>query len=181
MIITVVLTITFFTFFKTSLYGYIRLQADASTLTNLESQAVRVATVLRSATGITTANASEFQGYAYFSPSDTYVSIIHYYLQSSGGVTVLMAEVTPMSADPPTGSPILSQKRTYTVIDNYYQTGGEALFTYLSASGSDLTQPISDLSAIKGVRVSLAAKTYDGTTNQAINVQISLRNRKDNL
>lgn len=180
-IITAVLTTTFFTFFKTSLYSYISLQADASALTNLETQAVRVATVLRSATGVTTAGANEFEGYAYFSPSDTYVSVIHYYLQTSGGVTKLMAEVTPMSADPPTGSPITAQKRTYTVIDNYYQTSGTDLFTYLTASGSALAQPVSDLTAIKGISVSLAAKTYDKTTNQVINVQVSLRNRKDNL
>jgi len=180
-ILTAVITTTFYTFFKTSLYGYITLQADASALTNLETQAVRIATVLRSTTGVTTATANEFQGYAYFYPTDTYVSQIHYYLQTAGGVTKVMADVTPMTANPPSGSPITAQKRTYTIIDNYYQTTATDLFTYLNSSGSDLALPISDLTTIKGIRVSLAARTYDKTTNQLINVQVSLRNRKDNL
>jgi prepilin-type N-terminal cleavage/methylation domain-containing protein len=179
--ITAVLTTTFFTFFKTSLYSYIRLQADASTLTDLETSAVRIATVLRSTTDVTTAGANEFEGYAYFSPSDTYVSDIHYYLQTTVGVTQVIADVTPMTANPPTGTPITAQKRTYTVIDNYYQVSGTNLFTYLTSSGSTISQPITDLTTIKGISVSLAARTYDKTTNQTINLQVSLRNKKDNL
>lgn len=179
--IIAVLTTTFFTFFKTSLYSYIRLQADASTLTDLETEAVRVATVMRTATDITIAEADEFEGYAYFSPSDTYVSLIHYYLQTSGGITQVKADVTPMTANPPTGTPITAQERNYTVIDNYFPTTGTDLFTYLNASGNVISQPITDLDTIKGVKISLAAKTYDKTTNQEINVQVSLRNRKVNL
>ncbi|MCA9325110.1 prepilin-type N-terminal cleavage/methylation domain-containing protein [Candidatus Saccharibacteria bacterium] len=179
--ITAVLTTTFFTFFRTSLYSYLRLQTDASTLTDLETEAVRLATVMRSATDITTASADEFEGYAYFSPSDNYVSLIHYYQQTTSGITQVKADVTPMTANPPTGTPISAQQRSYTVIDNYFPTSGTDLFTYLNASGVAITQPISDLDSIKGVKISLAAKTYDKTTNQEINVQVALRNRKVNL
>lgn len=171
---------TFLVFFKSSFFNYLNLQTDASALTQLSRQTNRVAQVLRGTTGITSVTASDFQGYSYFYPSDTYVSVIHYYLSTTNGVTTLKADVTPMSANPPTGSPLTSQMRTYTIIDNFYQAGGTNLFTYLDASGSALALPISDLQTIKGVRVSLAAKGSNNS-NQGVSVDVSLRNRKTNL
>jgi len=91
-----------------------------------------------------------------------------------------MADLTPYSANPPLGSPVTAKKRTFTIIDNYYAVSGVSLFTYLDANNAALSLPISDLQTIKGVRVALAAKTSNGS-NQALSVQVSLRNRKTNL
>jgi prepilin-type N-terminal cleavage/methylation domain-containing protein len=171
---------TFLVFFKSSLFDYLDLQSDATSLTQLSSQEMRVATVVRSLTDITSATANDISIYAYFYPSDTYVSIVHYYLRQNSGVKQLMADVTPMSANPPIGSPLTAQKRTYTIIDNFYQPSGTSLFAYLGASGNTLTLPITDLTTIKGIQVNLATTLKDGG-NQSVQVQVSLRNRKTNL
>lgn len=171
---------TFLVFFKSSFFNYLNLQTDASALTQLSRQTNRVAQVLRGTTDITSVAANDFVGYSYFFPSDTYVSVIHYYISTSGTTKTLKADVTPMSSNPPIGSPITAQMRTYTIIDNFYQPSGVNLFTYTDSSGTALTLPISDLQTIKGVKVSLAAKGSNGS-NQSVSVDVSLRNRKTNL
>lgn len=171
---------TFLIFFKSSFFDYLNLQSDATTMTQVNTQANRVAEVLRGVTDITSAGANDFQGYSYFYPQDTYVSVIHYYLQTSGATTKLLADVTPMSANPPNGSPLTAKLKTYTIVDNFYQPTGGSLFTYLDSSGNSLSLPISDLQSIKGIQVNLAAK-LSNNKNQTLSVQVSLRNRKTNL
>lgn len=177
--IMAVVGLTFLVFFKSTLFNYVNLQSDASELTQLDTQAARIANVLRGLTNISSASANDLVLYAYFYPSDTYVSQVHYYLQTNSGVNQLMADVTPMTANPPIGTLITDKKRSFVVIDNFYQPVNGNLFGYLDASGSALTLPISDLQTIKGIQVNLATKTKVG--NQAINLQVSLRNRKTNL
>lgn len=171
---------TFLIFFKSSLFNYLNLQNDATSFTQLDTQAARVSNVLRSATGVNSVSANDLVVYAYFYPSDTYVSLLHYYVVTTNGVKQLKADLTPMSANPPIGTPITAQKRTFVVIDNLYLPTGTNMFDYLSSAGATLSLPITDLQTIKAIRVNLAARTSIGS-NQAINVQVSLRNRKTNL
>ena len=171
---------TFLTFFKSTLFNYLNLQHDASAFTNLDTQAMRVANVIRSTTGIVSVADNDMVIYAYFYPSDTYVSKLHYYLQTTSGSVQLKADLTPMDANPPIGNPIIAQARTFTIIDEYYQPTGSSLFTYLNSAGAALPLPITDLQTIKAVRINLAAKTATNG-NQTMNVQVSLRNRKTNL
>jgi prepilin-type N-terminal cleavage/methylation domain-containing protein len=175
-----IITTTFLVFFKSAFFNYLGLQSDATNLTSLDSQDMRIASVVRGLTDITSASANDLVIYAYFYPSDTYVSLVHYYLQTTGNDTQLLADVTPMTANPPTGTPITGQKKTYTVIDDFYQASGTNLFTYLDENGAALSLPIADLETIKGIQVNLATNTSGGG-NQAIQVQVSLRNRKTNL
>jgi prepilin-type N-terminal cleavage/methylation domain-containing protein len=179
-VLMAVIGTTFLVFFKSSIFNYLNLQSDATSLTQINTQAMRVATVMRGVTGITSAANNDIVAYSYFYPSDSYVSLIHYYLQTTNGVTQLLADRTPMTANPPTGTLITSSEQTFTIIDNFYQPSGGTLFTYLDSSGNALTTPISDLQTIKGIQVSLAAKTSN-STNQTMSVQVSLRNRKTNL
>jgi prepilin-type N-terminal cleavage/methylation domain-containing protein len=171
---------TFLVFFKSALFNYLDLQSDATHTTQLNTQAMRVATVVRGLTSITSVAANDMSLYSYFYPSDAYVSQVHYYLQATGNTTQLLADVTPMTANPPIGTPIAASEKTYTIIDNFYQPNGGSLFTYIGISGSALSLPITDVQTIKGVQVNLAAKDSTGT-NQALMVQASLRNRKTNL
>lgn len=171
---------TFIVFFKSSLFNYLDLQKDATSFTQLDTQATRVSNVLRGTTDIVAADASGMTLYAYFYPSDTYVSLLHYYVVTSGGTKQLKADLTPMSANPPIGTPITAKERTFTIIDNLYLPSGTDLFEYISASGSTLSLPITDLSSIKSIQVNLAAQTSNGS-NQAIDVEVLLRNRKTNL
>lgn len=171
---------TFLIFFKSSLFNYLDLQKDATSFTQLDTQVARVSNVLRSSTGIVSVDANDLVVYAYFYPSDIYVSLLHYYVATTSGVKQLKADLTPMTANPPIGSPITAQQRTFVVIDNLYLPNGTNMFDYFGAGNTQLSLPISDLQTIKSIRVNLAAQTARGG-NQAINLQVSLRNRKTNL
>jgi prepilin-type N-terminal cleavage/methylation domain-containing protein len=174
-----VLSGLFFSTFNTTTSQYFGLQVQGSNFANLASQSNRIANVVRGATDIISAAQDDLQIYAYFAPADTYVSQVHYYKNAAGNA--LLADVTRMTANPPTGTPIVSSKQTYTVLSNYKQVSGVKLFAYLDAVGNELVPPISDLHTIKGIRVELAVPGTNASSNQAIEVQVSLRNRKTNL
>jgi prepilin-type N-terminal cleavage/methylation domain-containing protein len=178
MTLTLIMSTMFYTFFKTNLFTYLNLQQDASSFTDVASQSARIANVLRGATDITSAGSNDLVAYAYFYPTDTYVSQVHYYLNA--GSTILYADVTPMSSNPPTGTLLTAKKKTYTVVSNFQQTTGLSLFEYLDSGGNAMGLPIADLHTVKGVRVNLGADTT-GSPNQAMTLQVSLRNRKTNL
>lgn len=177
MVLMSIIFLTFLVFFKSALFDYVDLQADATNLTELSSEDMRVASVVRGLTQISSASANDLSIYAYFFPTDTYVSLVHYYLQQNNGATQLMADVTPMSANPPIGTPLTAQEKTYTVMDNFYEPSGGSVFTYLDATGNTLSLPISDLETIKGIQINLATPLSDGGI-QALPVQVSLRNLK---
>ena len=179
MTVTLVVAATFYTFFRTNFFSYLNLQKDASGFTGLASQSQRIGNVMRGLTDITAADDDEVTIYSYFFPTDTYVSLVHYYQNADG--TILYADVTPMTSNPPIGTPINENKKTYTVINNLKLAPGVKLFEYLDSAGNTLPLPISDLHTIKGVRVNLAVSNEASPTNQVMTVQVSLRNRKTNL
>jgi prepilin-type N-terminal cleavage/methylation domain-containing protein len=170
---------TMFLFFNNTFSQYFALQKDGSNFTNLATQSQRIGNVLRGLTDIISETSDDLVVYAYFAPSDTYVSQIHYYENADN--TKLMADVTHMTANPPIGTLITSSEKTYTIIPNFYQASGVNLFTYLDASSNALTLPIADEHTIKAIQVNLAAQTSRSTTDQTMSLQVSLRNRKTNL
>lgn len=176
MTLAVLIMIMFITFFRTGTVQYLNIQKDGTTATSLAAQEARMANVLRGVTGINSAADNDLVVYAYFYPSDTYVSLLHYYV--SGGQ--LLADMTRMSSNPPTGSPVAGSTKTYTIISNLYQVSGTALFAYLDSSNASLPTPVSNLNTIKQIQVNLAAQNSSGG-NQAMMLQVSLRNRKTNL
>lgn len=180
--LTVVLMVgaMFLVLFKSTIFSFVNMQTDASAAVQLNSQAYRIATVFRGTTHIVSAAENDVVLYAYFYPSDAYVSLLHYYIQTNDGIKQVMADLTPMSANPPIGAPQTAQKRTFVIIDNYYQTSGVPLFTYLDSAGAPIGLPVADLTMVKGVRITLAAKTSNNA-NQIQSVQVSIRNRKTNL
>lgn len=174
-----ILFITFGTFFTNYLILYSKYQQDGSNFTELANQSQRIADVLRGATDIVSESANDLTVYAYFSPADTYVSLTHYYLNTSG--TAVMVDVTPMTANPPIGTPITGSTKTYTIITNYYQPPGGSLFSYYDASGTLLSLPISDEHSILEIQVNLAEPASHTSNGQTLSVTVSLRNRKTNL
>jgi hypothetical protein len=181
MAIALIVSLTAYTIFSTLLNQYFGLQRDSSEFTNLASQSQRVATVLRGLTDIVSASNNDITVYAYFAPDDTYVSQVHYYLNA--GSTTLYADVTPMTANPPIGTLITSQKKTHIIIDDYHVLPGLNLFNYLDGSGSTLSLPLSDENSVKSIQVNLAVPADHPTPNgnQQISLQVFLRNRKTNL
>jgi hypothetical protein len=181
MVIAGILGVTGYSFFNTSLSQYYSLQMEGTALTALASQSQRIATVLRGATDITSVSADDVTCYSYFYPRDSYVSLIHYY--KANGNTQLLADVTPLSANPPTGTLLTAQKKTYKIIEKFYQVPSVNTFEYQDSVGNTLGLPINDLTTVKGIKVNLAVpgSVISKTTNQSITVQVSLRNRKTNL
>ncbi len=167
-------------FFNSSFISYLNLQENASAFTGLASQSQRIANVVRGSTDVISADAQELQIYSYFSPGDAYVSLVRYYKNPEG--TQLLADVTPMTSNPPVGTPLTNQKTTYRIIENF-KTANTPLFEYLDSAGANLTLPITDLYTIKGVRINLAvpAKSPTPDTKTSVSVSVSLRNRKTNL
>ena len=172
-------SVAIFTFFKSSLFGYLDMQKTASNFTDLAAQSQRIAQVVRGSTNITDAQDYSAEMYAYFYPTDTYVSLIRYYLSTDN--TKLMADVTPMTSNPPVGTQMTANKKTYTIIGTFKRQTGVKLFEYLSSSGATLAQPISDLHAVKGVRINLASQSASPSGDQVMTVDVNLRNKKTNL
>jgi prepilin-type N-terminal cleavage/methylation domain-containing protein len=178
-LVTSVFVITMFTFFKSSLFGYLDMQKTATNFTDLATQSQRVAQVVRGSTDLISAQDYSAEMYAYFYPTDTYVSDIKYYLNTDG--TKLMADVTPMTANPPIGTAITANKKTYTIIGAFKKQTGIKLFEYLSSGGTAITTPISDLHTIKGIRINLASLASGPSGDQVMTLEVNLRNRKTNL
>jgi prepilin-type N-terminal cleavage/methylation domain-containing protein len=181
MTVASIIAIAAYQFFGFSFNAYFDLQQNATVTGELAQNAQNIANVVRGLTGISSADANDLTMYAYFFPNDTYVSKVRYYLNATA--TQLMAEVTPMTANPPIGQPITNQKRTYTIIADYKKLPGLNLFGYLDASGNSLAMPVTDLNIVKQIQINLAVPVNHPTPggNKQISLQISLRNRKTNL
>jgi prepilin-type N-terminal cleavage/methylation domain-containing protein len=168
-------------FFTNSINQYVNLQREGMEFGDMTLQSQRITNVLRGLTDITEATSDSLTVYAYFSPNDTYVSLIRYY--KNADKTALSADVTPMTANPPIGTPLTSQLKTFAVIENFFNDTNVKTFEYLDSGGTNLSLPIADLHTIKGIRVTLSVPTYAPIANKSTSIssQVSLRNRKTNL
>lgn len=181
LILSAFVTTILFTFFTTSFNQFFALQADGMVFGDLATQSQRVAMVVRGLTDITSASSTDITMYAYFSPNDAYVSLIHYYKTADG--KKLVADVTPMSANPPNGTLLTAKQKTYTIIDPFYTVSGISNFVYFDGGGNQMSLPISDLHTVQQIQINLASPTKapSATGYDIITVQVSLRNRKINL
>lgn len=174
-----ILFTSFAIFFTSYLTVYSNYQKDARNFSELAQQTQRISNVVRGIVDIVEADPNELTAYAYFSPGDTFTSVVRYYL--NGNETKLLVDVTPMTANPPVGTPIDGSKRTYTIINDYHKQTGLNLFTYLDSSSQPLSLPIANQHSINSIGINLAEKGTQTKNGQVINVQVSLRNRKINL
>lgn len=175
-------TVTVFaTFFNTSISRYLSLDKDSLAFSDLATQAERIGNVVRGLTDISAADNNDITIYGYFAPDDTYVSLVHYYLANNN--TEVRADVTPMTSNPPIGTPITNQKKTFTIIDSFYKVSNLNTFEYFDSLNNTLTPPIADLHTIKNIRINLAipSKSPVANSDTTITVTMSLRNRKTNL
>lgn len=176
-----ILFASFSSFFTNYLILYSKYQKDGTSFTELASQSQRVSQVLRGVTDIVSPSADDLSAYAYFSPNDAYTSLVHYYIITDSGTKKLMADVTPMTANPPEGTLISSEEKTYTIISDFYQPAGTDLFNYYDASGTLMSLPISDQHNIISIQVNLATPASHSDKGQTLSIAVSLRNRKTNL
>ncbi len=173
-----VLFATFAEFFNNNLILFLDQQQNSMNLTELQNESQRIGDVLRGTYDIISAQSNSLSVYAYFSPVDTYVSEVTYYLNSSGNQ--LLASVTPMTSNPPIGTPITSETATYTIISNYYAASGTSLFVYYDANENVLTPPISDERSIINIGINLGEPIYHSSSSQSqtLNLIVNLRNRR---
>ncbi|MDB5164550.1 MAG: hypothetical protein JWL89_176 [Candidatus Saccharibacteria bacterium] len=174
-----VLFATFGTFFTNYLSLYFNYQKDANTFAEVANQSTRISDVLRGIVDINSESATDINAYAYFAPTDTYTSVVHYYL--SADQKSIMVDVTPMTANPPNGTPVTASKRTYTIISNYQPQTGVNLFTYYDASGTALPTPVANEHTITSITVNLSTTATHNSKGQQLATTVSLRNRKTNL
>lgn len=179
MVVAGILSTTMYGFYGSSFSSYFTLQQEGTNFTELATQTNRIGNVVRGLYDVVSATNSDLVIYAYFSPTDSYTSLVHYYKNAGG--TALYADVTHMTANPPIGTTIASTFTTYNIITNYKTISGVNLFDYLDASGNVLSTPITDLHTIKGIRVSLAVPGAASSASQRMSLDVSLRNRKTNL
>ncbi len=174
-----IISISTFTFFNSAIKRYFPLHEEGLAFSELSYGSQRVAKVLRGLTDITQASADGITLYSYFAPQDTYVSLVQYYKQNGS----LKVDVTPMTANPPIGTPITANKKTYTVIQQLYNIPNTSTFVYFDANNAVMTMPIADLHTIKAIQVNLGVPLDNPSVggSDTISLQVSLRNRKTNL
>lgn len=80
LLVVISLGIIMFTSFGIFFNGYLKLytayQADASNFTDLASQSQRISNVVRGIVDIVDPQSNQLTAYAYFSPGDTYTSLV---------------------------------------------------------------------------------------------------------
>lgn len=167
--------------FANTFRDYFALNYRNEQFTSIAGQSQRIANVIRGLSDINTATANELDIYAYFYPNDSYVSKVRYYLSPSQDK--LYADVTPMTANPPTGTLLEANKKTYTIISNFKKINNVNLFKYIDQNNNELSMPISNLEAIKAIQINLSVRDNNTANSgqQTMSLSVSLRNRKTNL
>lgn len=174
-----ILFASFGVFFSGYLKLYSSYQSDASNFSEIAQQSQRISKVLRGIVDITSVGSNDLTAYAYFSPGDTYTSEVRYYLTPDN--KQLKVDVTPMTSNPPIGTPITASKRTYTIINNYYKKPGVNLFDYYDITGTLLTIPVGNQHVISTINVNLYEPVSHSPNGIQMSSSVSLRNRKVNL
>jgi prepilin-type N-terminal cleavage/methylation domain-containing protein len=153
------------------------IQAQSDTALELNTLTNRIAKVLRGATSVDTAQSNTLIVYGYFSPQDTSIKKIRYFVSG----TNLNIGVTP-----PTGTApnyiydAANEVITTTRID--LSMGGKPLFTYYDDVGNQLTGAFAT-SQIKNIGIYVAANPNSKQVPVPISLstRVTLRNLKTNL
>ncbi len=156
-------------------YEFMQLQSDTSTDLSILSQ--RMGKVIRGTTNVIDAQNNSLTIYGYFSPQDTIVKKIRYFING----THLNIGVTP-----PTGT---APNYTYNVADEVVTTtrvdlamGGQSMFTYYDDTGTILPNGFA-VSQIKAIGLYVAANpdTTRLSVPISLSTRVTLRNFKTNL
>jgi len=177
MTLTSMIAVPLVIFSYKGLTSYAFLQAQSDTSTELSTLSQRIAKVVRGTTGIITAQDNTLTIYGYFSPQDTTIKKIRYFISG----TNLNIGVTP-----PTGT---APNYTYVAADEQVTTtrvdlamGGTPMFTYYDDTGTQLPNGFA-ISQIKEIGFYVAAnpRTKQLSVPIALTTRVTLRNFKTNL
>lgn len=177
MTLTSILAVPLVIFTYKGMTSYEVLQAQSNTSLELSSLSARIGKVVRGTTGVEAASANSLTIYGYFSPQDTVIKKIRYFISG----TNLNIGVTP-----PTGT---APNYTYSPADEVVTTtridlamGSNAMFTYYDDLGNVLPNGFST-GQIKAIGIYVAANPRVKQLNVPLSVgtRVTLRNFKTNL
>jgi prepilin-type N-terminal cleavage/methylation domain-containing protein len=153
------------------------LEAQSNTSLELNTLSARVTKVIRGTTGIDTAQPNTLILYGYFSPQDTVIKKIRYFISGTNldiGVTPPTGTAPSYTYDP------LNEVITTTRVD--LVMGGQPLFTYYDDSGNTLSGAF-NASQVKEVGLFISANPNQRAVPVPISLstKVTLRNLKVNL
>ena len=156
-------------------YNFVQIQSDTSL--ELETLADRVTRVLRGATSIDTASPNTLIVYGYFSPQDTTIKKIRYFISG----TNLNIGVTPPSGTAPNYTfPSANEVVSTSRVD--LSMGSNPLFTYYDDAENLLTGSFTPGQVKEiGIFVSANPNTKQVRVPISISTKVTLRNLKTNL
>jgi len=158
-------------------YNFIQEQSDTSL--DLEALADRITRVVRGATSLDTASPNTLIVYGYFSPQDTVIKKVDYYLS---GNNFDIAVTPPTNCDAQGANCQYTTPSQVIVARKDIATAGTPIFTYYADTGSQLTGSFL-ASQVKEVGIYLAANPNPARLRMPISLstQVTLRNLKVNL
>ena len=159
------------------LSSYEFLQAQSNTSIELSTLTQRIAKVVRGTTGVIAASDNTLTIYGYFSPQDTTVKKIRYFISGNN----LNIGVTPPTGTAPNYT-YLSANEVITTSRIDLQMGATPMFTYYDDAGNMLANGFST-SQIKAVGIYVAAnpRTKQLSVPVSLTTRVTLRNFKTNL
>jgi prepilin-type N-terminal cleavage/methylation domain-containing protein len=175
--LTAMLAVPLVVFSYKGLTSYEFLQAQSNTSTELSTLSQRMAKVIRGATSVINAGSNTLTIYGYFSPQDTTVKQIRYFISG----TNLEIGVTPPSGTAPNFTyPAANEVVTVTRVD--LAMGATPMFTYYDDTGAQLGVGFAT-SQVKEVGIYVAAnpRTKQLSVPISLTTRVTLRNFKTNL
>jgi type II secretory pathway pseudopilin PulG len=156
-------------------YRYATGQVNSSTdvLTLID----RISKVVRGTTDVVDAQTNTLTVYAYFSPNDTVVDKVRYFVSG----TTLQVGVTPPTGTAPTYTYDPANEKITTLL-TYLTTSPSPVFTYYDDAGNQLSGAFA-VSQIKQIGIFISANPDPKhlPVNISTSTRVTLRNKKTNL
>jgi type II secretory pathway pseudopilin PulG len=177
MVLTTMIAIPLVVFSYKGLSSYEFLQAQSNTSTELSSLSARIAKVIRGTTAVIDAQANTLTIYGYFSPADTTIKKIRYFING----TNLNIGVTPPTGTAPNYT-FLAANEVVTTTRIDLAMASNPMFTYYDESGTVLPNGFA-LGQVKAVGIYVAAnpRVKQLSVPVAVTTRVTLRNFKTNL
>jgi len=176
-VLMIVVTIPLVTFTIKGMSSYQFLQDQSNTSEELSTLSERVAKVVRGTTKVVTAQSNTLTIYGYFSPQDTVVKQIRYFINGNN----LEIGVTPPSGTAPnyTYNPA---NEVVSIVRVDLSMGATPMFTYYDDSGTALPNGFAN-GQIKEIGIYVAANPDTNRVSVPLSVttRVTLRNFKTNL
>lgn len=177
MTLTAMIAVPLVIFSYKGLSSYEFLQAQSNTSTELSTLSQRMGKVIRGATGVLAASSNSLTIYGYFSPADTEVKKIRYFIS---GTNLNIGVTKPDSASQPYTYNNYPEVVTTTRVD--LAMGSTPMFTYYDDAGNLLGSGFST-GQVKMVGLYVAAnpRTKQLAVPISLTTRVTLRNFKTNL